>query len=155
MKRLNKVDLLAGLFAILIGSLSIQEALHFEIGTARSIGAGYFPLYVGILLLFLGFGIIFIEGLRPRLAPAHGDETITYPKVRSIIYITAAIFAFSQLIERVGLVPAVAAAVFLSMLADKEIRPLKAILMTMAVPIVCVIIFQWAFSLQVQAFRWH
>lgn len=155
MKKLNRIDLLAGAFIILMGGIAIIEALRFNLGTARSMGPGYFPLHVGILMMILGCGIIFVEGLR---RPSNGQDsngnTVVLPRVRSLLFITAGILGFTMLIERGGLVPAVAAAVFLSCLADREMKPLQIGILTVVIPTVCVVIFQWLLGLQVQAFRW-
>ena len=43
----NRIDLLAGLFVGLVGVIALIEAMNFELGSARRMGPGYFPFYIG------------------------------------------------------------------------------------------------------------
>lgn len=149
--KLNKIDVLAGLFVILIGVLAIIEALNFDMGSARRMGPGYFPLHIGILLLVIGGGII-LEG---RKAPEDTYTLGSVLSVRGLLLILAAVISFALMIERFGLVPAVAVAVFLSTLADRETPMKQKLALTAGIPIVCVLIFWLGLDMQVDIVRWR
>lgn len=151
MSKLNKIDVLAGLFVVLIGVLAIVEALNFNLGSARRMGPGYFPLHVGILMLLLGVGII-LEGRKPaEEAFAFGD----LPRPRSLLLILAAVVAFALMIERFGLLPAGAVAVFLSALAEPRTPMRHKLALTVAVPVISVLIFKIGLDMQVHIIRWR
>lgn len=151
MTKLNKIDVLAGLFVILLGILAILESLNFQMGTSRNMGPGYFPFYIGVFLLLVGSGIIW-QGRKPAgEAPEFGQ----LPTLRALLLILAGVVCFALLIERFGLVVASAVAVFLGTLADNRTSMVQKLTLTVAVPVVSVIIFKFGLGLQVDIFRWR
>jgi len=149
--KLNKIDTLAGIFVILIGFLAIYEALYFDIGTARRMGPGYFPLHIGILLLVIGVGLT-VEGHWMRQKSEAGANL---PSLRGLLLILAAVICFALMIQRFGLVPATATAVFLGTLADRSTSIRQKLILTVAVPIVCVVIFKFGLGMHVDIVRWR
>ena len=151
MAKLNKIDVLAGLFVILLGVLSIVESLNVNMGPTRNMGPGYFPYYIGVLMIIVGVGII-LEGLRPaRYALNFGQ----LPSLRGLLMILAGVIAFALLIQRVGLAPATAVAVFLGSLADDTTPILQKLLLTVLVPLVAVLIFKVGLGMNTDVFRWR
>ena len=151
MAKLNKIDVLAGLFVILLGVLSIVESLNFNMGTTRNMGPGYFPYYIGVLMIIVGVGII-LEGLRPaRYALNFGQ----LPSLRGLLMILAGVIAFALLIPRVGLAHATAVAVFLGSLADDTTPILQKLLLTVLVPLVAVLSFKVGLGMNTDVFRWR
>lgn len=151
MTRLNKIDLLAGLFVVLIGALAIVEALNFDLGTSQRMGPGYFPFYVGVLMVLIGIGIV-LEGLKPH------DEAFEFgqlPTLRALLLILAAVIGFALTIERFGLFPASALAVFLGTLADTRTPIVQKLALAVAVPLVSVLIFKMGLAMQVDIVRWN
>ncbi len=57
MTKFKTIDLLAGAFVIVIGLLAIYESTGFTLGSARRIGPGYFPFFVGLMMVILGIAI--------------------------------------------------------------------------------------------------
>jgi len=149
--KLNKIDVMAGVFVILLGVLSIVESLNFNMGTTRNMGPGYFPFYIGVLMLFVGVGII-VEGMRPAKYALNFGQL---PSIRGLLMILAGVIAFALMIERFGLLPAAAAAVFLGSLADDSTPMLQKILLTIAVPLVSVLIFKVGLGMSADIIRWR
>lgn len=151
MAQLNKIDVLAGLFVILLGVLSIVESLNFSLGPTRNMGPGYFPFYIGVLMIVIGIGIV-LEGRKPaRYAMNFGQ----LPSIRGLLMILAGVISFALLIERVGLLPATAVAVFLGSMADETTPMLQKILLTIAVPLVSVLIFKIGLGMSADILRWR
>ncbi|GGL79514.1 tripartite tricarboxylate transporter TctB family protein [Wenxinia marina] len=151
MRNLNKIDVLAGLFVLVIAALSLFEASGLAMGSARSMGPGYFPFYIGLIMVVIGIALI-LQGRRPvEEAPEFGN----LPSARSILLVLAAVTSFALMIERFGLVPATAVAVFLGTLADRESSLLQKLILTIVVPVVCVLIFKIGLSMSVDVFRWR
>jgi hypothetical protein len=149
--KLNKIDVLAGLFVILIGVLSVMESLNFNMGTTRNMGPGYFPYYIGIFMLIVGVGIV-LEGFRPAL---EGQVFGQLPSIRGLLMILAGVIGFALTIQRFGLAPATAIAVFLGTMADDSTPILQKVILTIAVPIVSVLIFKYGLGMNADVFRWR
>ncbi len=151
MAKLNKIDVLAGLFVILIGVLSVIESLSFSMGNARNMGPGYFPYYIGLAMLIIGVGIV-LEGLRP---PREEMQFGQLPSLRGLLLILAGVIAFALMIQRFGMFPATAVAVFLGSLADESTPLLQKILLAIAVPVVSVLIFKVGLGMNADIVRWR
>jgi len=151
LSRIKAVDILAGGFVVLIGVLAIVESTSFDMGTSRRIGPGYFPFYVGMLMVLLGIAIA-VENLWARTS---SDFGWSLPPMRSPLLILAAVAAFAVMIERFGMFPSIFAAVFLGSLADTNTAIWQKLAISVAVPVVCVVIFKYGLSLNVDVIRWR
>lgn len=151
MAKVSKIDFLAGFFVILLGVLSIVESLGFSMGNARNMGPGYFPFYIGIFMVIVGIGIV-VEGLRPA---RHAMDFGQLPSLRGLLMILAGVIGFALTIERFGLLPATAIAVFLGSLADDTTPMLNKILLTIAVPLLSVLIFKIGLGMSADIIRWR
>lgn len=148
-RRFRAVDVAAGLFLIVLGGLALAEAARFQIGSARSIGPGYFPFYLGLLLIALGIAIMFVEGRRG--AP---EGLPPFLEFKPLLFIAAAMLAFSLLVERAGLVPALAAAVLVASLAERRRALVRTLMLVVLIPLACYLIFGVALGLHIPALRW-
>lgn len=144
----NLVDWIAGSVVILVGVATLWGGQTFPIGTARSMGPGYFPVALGILLIVFGLGIILVEGRRGR---SEGMERIA---VRGVVAIMCAIGAFAFLIERVGLVPAVFAVIMLSAMAERPVRWLSALALSAGMSVAATLIFIVGLKLPLKVIGW-
>jgi cytochrome bd-type quinol oxidase subunit 1 len=145
----NLIDFLAGLFITAIGAYGVWEAMTFPLGTLNRMGPGYFPLCLGILLIVLGFGIMFVEG-RSR----QEEEKPPRRVLRALLFIPAGISAFGFLIEWAGLLPAVIAAVLISTLADPSNRPTSVLVLAAALSIFCVAVFIEMLGVPMRVLKW-
>lgn len=109
----NWKDVAGGAMLLLLGGYIAFSALGFGLGSAARMGAGYYPLMLGLTGILVGAGITIIgirePGTAPRAAP------------RTFLFVIGGLCAFSLLVERAGLMPAIWALVVLSALADREI----------------------------------
>lgn len=110
----------AGLIFLALAALFGWSGMSLDLGTARRMGPGYFPMMlVGLLVLF-GL-IILVDGLVRR------DDAPDRANYRGIVLVLGAVIAFAYSIESLGLILAVAITSFLMSLAGKEFRLLPAI----------------------------
>lgn len=58
MKLKNQRDLLSGVFFFLVGAAFAVSATQYHFGSGAKMGPGYFPTFVGVLLVALGAAIL-------------------------------------------------------------------------------------------------
>lgn len=97
-----KVDLFSGGLAIAAGVACASAAASYRIGTARSMGPGYFPLVVGVLLVALG-ALLVVTSLR------EDGVRVRLPDPRGAAMVVAAPVVFAFTVGVVGLVVPLAA----------------------------------------------
>lgn len=93
-------DFWAGLLYLIIGAAALYMAADYEMGTAVSMGPGYFPKVLSCLLILIGF-ISLVRSFVVRGEPLQG---FAFSK---IIYVTISIIAFALVVEGAGFAIAV------------------------------------------------
>jgi hypothetical protein len=154
-------DIMGGVLMLGLGLGAIYMGLGYQVGTLTRMGPGYFPVAVGTVLAAMGV-IILLGGLRAQAqhrreaaagaALPHGKGQA--PEWRGWSAIVLGSIAFIVLGHYGGLVPATFAVVFISALGDRQNTVKRALLLALAMVVVCVIIFSWALQLQFPMFRW-
>jgi hypothetical protein len=139
----DRKDVFAGLLFAAIGLTTVIVASEYPLGTMRSIGPGYFPIMIGVLLALLGAGVA-LQGMsfsgaadpagehaaaRAEEAAARAEEDDGIA-VRPLIMITVAVVAFGLMVRPLGLAVATVTLVTLASLAGREFRLLKVALLS-------------------------
>lgn len=156
-----KTDYLAGSLMILIGLGATAESYTRELGTLTSMGSGFFPFCLGILLTLLG---VAIAGAAVR-APVHHDRTeVVAPTLghegyqgaewRGWSCIIGGVAAFIAFGAYGGLLPATFACVFISALGDRGGSPLSALVLASCVTAVGIFLFWYVLQVQFPLLRW-
>lgn len=127
----NRKDLYAGWIFILVGLAFVWMARAYEFGSARSMGPGYFPTVLGVVLALLGIAVAFRS-----LAPGKGEDSPFAWKALGIT--TIATVVFGMIVRGAGLIPAVFVLVMIS--ASVSIRFRWATAVPLAVGLA---IFSW------------
>jgi hypothetical protein len=141
-------DALAGLLFIGLGALGFAVALGYKFGTTIEMGPGYFPRILSLVLI--GFGILtFIKGLRSCAAIEGGWAWLP------LALLTAAMVLFGFLVERLGLVPALAALIFVSSRAGHEFKALEVLVLTVVLSTLPAAVFVWGLKLPYSLFAWN
>lgn len=142
-------DYYAGALMILIGLSAFFGARHYPVGNLSSMGPGYFPAAIGVLLALTGAAI----ALSAR--PVREDATsVPAPEWRGWLCIIASMTAFVVLGVYGGLVPATFALVFIAAMGDRKNTPGRATILATAMVIIAVVLFRWALQLQLPLFSW-
>jgi hypothetical protein len=132
----NRKDVAAGLLFATIGLGTAIVASEYPLGTMRSIGPGYFPIMIGILLALLGAGVTYQGISFSRAVDPAGEHTAASAEeddgiaVRPLIMITLAVIAFGITVRPFGLGVATVALVTLASLAGREFRLLRVVLLS-------------------------
>jgi putative tricarboxylic transport membrane protein len=134
----------AALFVGLAALLAFN-ALLLPIGTAASMGPGYFPLALALILAGLGI-LLAVKSLRVEGSP------VTDFDWRGLSLITLALAAFGASIGRLGFVPAVSLTVGTALLASPRFRLSRAIAVTTVLLAFCWAVFVLGLGLPVRLF---
>jgi uncharacterized membrane protein len=125
-------DFLAGALMMSIAAIAFHMALDYPFGSALRMGPGYFPrVLAGILMVFGVY--VMIRGLKT------GEKVQGVWGWKALALITASLWIFGWLMERVGMIPSLVVMFFVSALAGHEFR-FKEVLVLATV----MIIFAWA-----------
>lgn len=147
---LRQNDLLAAATAVGVGIFSLLEASGYEFGRPRQMGPGFFPVALALLMILLGLGIA-IEGW---LRKGHDGEPAEHVNIRGLLAASGAILAFGLLIERVGLIPAIFAAVLIGTLAETNIRIASTLALAAGLSLFATVVFIHGLALPLRAVVW-
>jgi hypothetical protein len=128
-------DLIGGLLSIAFGGYVVVESLTYPMGSLFRMGPGFFPAALGALIMGLGLALL-LHSFKPR---ARAQKIEIY--FRSLLTIGTAIILFAFLLERVGLAPATLALVLVSTLAEPEWKPLRSVILAVAMTGVVYVLF--------------
>jgi hypothetical protein len=134
---------LAGLLLAAFGLAFAIGATTHEVGTPVRMGPGYFPLILGLALTVLG-GAIAVRGLRD------GEEgPIGGLALRGAALIVGSVLFFGLTVRGLGLVPAVFVTAVMSAFASRRTGPVSAVLIGVALTVLCVVVFVVALRLRI------
>jgi hypothetical protein len=143
-------DYYGGALMFLIGLGAILQGRTYSMGTLSRMGPGFFPVSLGVILALAGAAI----ALTNRFAEREPDEKALPPEWRGWFCISASIVAFVVLGKYGGLVPATFAIVFISALGDRQNTIKSALVLAMAIVVICMVVFWWALQMQFPLFGW-
>lgn len=135
-------DLLAGLLFAAFGLAFALGALAYEVGTPLNMGPGYFPLFLGGLLVAFGLAIIakgFIAG--------EGEPVGRVPW-KALVLITAAFLFFGLTVRGLGVVPSVFAASLMAGFAGHRPGVVAPLVIAAGLTVASVLIFIVALQLR-------
>jgi hypothetical protein len=156
----DRADFLSGLVFIGLGLLGLAEALQYDMGDARRMGAGFFPVVLSALLMMLGMATALTSvGWRSReevaaaqAAPTDEDDADEedgqpWQAVRAVGFVVAALALFAVSLSRIGLVLAVVLLVFVSSFADRTLRWRETAIIAAIMAFIAVAVFRWGIGL--------
>ena len=140
-------DVAGGLVLILLGvAVSGYAFSQYDLGTLRRMGPGMFPTILGIALALLGLLQVIPALTRPGQMPEI--------RVFSPLFVLSGCAAFALTLTSFGLLPAVAALIVVSSLAELEIRPIRLALLIVALCLLAWLVFGLGFGLNLPMYRW-
>ncbi|MCB1388110.1 MAG: tripartite tricarboxylate transporter TctB family protein [Rhodobacteraceae bacterium] len=145
----DRRDMLAGALLVVLGLASGGYALaHYRVGSAASMGPGFFPVVLGGALALLGVAVGIAGWLRGR----PGAPVVLKP--RALLAVVAGVLAFAVAIRPLGFVPASFLLVVLSALADPASRPATIGLLAAGLTLLSWLIFVVGLGMPLAAFAW-
>jgi len=143
---INKAEAAAALVVVALGVFVIAVGWSYPMGTLARMGPGYFPVLLGGVLGLIGIGLFF-EVLRTT------PGKLVFP-LRPFVAVMGGIIAFAVLAERAGLVPAIWALVFLSVMGEKPVRIWNALGISVFMSLVGVFVFVKGLGIPLSMFWW-
>jgi putative tricarboxylic transport membrane protein len=129
----------------MVGLLGLWVGRDLNVGTAAEMSEGYFPLLMCKILIGLGALI----GLIGFISPGGPLERI---KWRPLGMVTIAVLLFAALLESLGVVLAIVAAVIVSNFAGEPARAKSVAALALVLSLAVLAIFVWGLGLPLRAF---
>jgi len=141
------LDFFSGLLLVGIAAIALWFISGLEIGTARQMQTGFFPLGIAMILgamgLFLVIRGIFVVG--PRMEAIY---------VRPLVMILLSFAAFAIIVDRLGLVAAIMAQVAIASYAPTKTNLVESLLVGAAMAAGCAVVFVWLLGVPMKTFPW-
>ena len=147
MKIGSQKDFWAGLMFIAFGILAVVVARDYPMGTAVRMGPGYFPTYLGAMMVVIG-------AIATGRAYRKDGAGIGRWGWRPLLWLSAAFAAFGLLIEGAGFVLALLALIIASSLAGRDTRPLELVVLIAVLITGSVALFIYGLELPYRLFPW-
>lgn len=149
----NFQDFWCGVLFIALGTLAIYLARHYDMGTALRMGPGYFPTWLGGILI--GFGVV-IGGLSFKIE-SEDKEALRLANWawRPWLVLTAALVSFALLMEwEVGFVPSLLVLIIGCAAAHKDVHWRETLVLAVLVTAGAVAIFSFGLGMPYPLFWW-
>jgi hypothetical protein len=140
----NQKDVAAGLLYMAFGAAFSLGALNYKLGDPERMGPGWFPFWIGILLIIVG-AITGLAGVRADAAP----EAVKRLELRPLAWVIGAVILFGLLLQPLGLVVSLAVLVVVSSLASHEFTWKGALATAVALILFSSAVFIWGINLQI------
>jgi hypothetical protein len=143
----NQQDFYSGAMFIAFGLLAIVVARDYAMGSAMRMGPGYFPTYLGALLIVIGSMLSF------RSFKARGERVKPFAW-KPMILLTLAFCLFGWGIDHIGFVPALVGVILMSALGGRRFLLREVIPLTIVLVILALGIFVYGIALPFKLFWW-
>ncbi len=141
----DTTNALCGAIFVGLGGFFIYQCLGLELGTAFKMGPGYFPLVLALILALLGI-IILVQSTRVE------GEPLGPVAWRGMLFILPAPIFFGLTVRGLGFVPSLFFTALIACFASQKMKPLTAIVLSIALTIFSVAVFSYALGLPFQRF---
>ena len=152
-------ELLTALIFLVFGAVAFIVGWGYGFGSPSALGSGAMPMLAGGGLCILGV----MQLLRTSAAHRAGERLLAdqrslrerLTKLRPLLIILAAILAFGLLIDRVGLIPSLAALVGISWFAEAGGRKREMLAVLLVVVVLIVGIFNFGLGIPFRLVSWR
>jgi hypothetical protein len=144
----SQEDFWAGLMFIGFGLAAIIVARDYPMGSAMRMGPGYFPTWLGAIMMLIG---AVIAAMSTRIQ----GEGISGFAWRPMIALFTAFLVYGMAMGNdVGFIPSIALVIVIASLAIPGFRPVELILLTAVLVLGTTALFIWGLELPYPMFWW-
>ena len=149
----NPQDFWCGVFFVALGVVAIYASKNYPMGTALEMGPGYFPVWLGGIMI--GFGLV-IGGSSLRLSgDANQGLALGEWAFRPWIVLTTTLVIYALMMDwGAGFVPSLMVLVIGCAMAHKDVRWRETIVLSVLVTAASVAIFSFGLDLPYRLFWW-
>ncbi len=145
MENIDRTNAICGGFFILAGIIFGWQSLSVDLGSWLRIGPGGLPLALSVLLVALGV-IILVQALRVA------GEDVGVIAWRGMLFITLAPIIFGLTVRGLGFVGSVFITALVACFASLKMKPLPALLLSLALTAFATAVFSYALGLPFERF---
>ena len=149
----NPRDLWCGVLFVALGAMAIYLSRNYEMGTALEMGPGYFPTWLGGIMIAFGAvigALAFRREAEAGQGATHGDWAL-----RPWLVLTGALGIYAKLMDAgFGFVPSLMVLIVGCALAHKDVRWIETILLSVFLTAAAVAIFSYGLDLPYRLFWW-
>ncbi len=130
----NPMDFWAGMMFIVVGAMFAGIAFTYKLGTTTQMGAGYFPFWLGTLLVVLGAGVA-VGGVRskgPALERFYWTPLLT---------VFLSVCTFGVLLKVLGMFVAGVVLVIGASFGSHEFKWREVVMLAIGLAVFCVLVF--------------
>lgn len=132
--------LIGGAFALIARGLKLGDTVllaGYTMGTPARMGPGFFPFYLGVILMLLGI-VVLVSGLKVH----QGDDgKIEKFHWKPILFVLGSVVVFGILLKPLGMLLDGVILVLGASLGSYEFRPKQAVILGIALSIFCALVF--------------
>lgn len=140
---LNRKELGTGLVFFGVGAFYLVYALRtLPMGTAMSMGPGYFPVLLSSLVAMIG-AVVLVRSIFTESGGRFG--VVPW---RAVIMLPLAMTLFATLLNQLGIVITVFLTSLLSCLATSQIKMASAAIISLGIGVFCALVFVYGIGLQ-------
>lgn len=150
MKIMNQEDFWAGLMFVGFGIVAIVLSLDYPMGTASRMGPGYFPTYLGAIMLGLG-AIVAIMAVKTK---TEGEKIAPFAW-KPMIMLSLGFLVFGWGVDHIGFIPALFALCVITAAAGQTFNIVEVLIMTAVLIAGAVGIFIYGIELPFPLFWWR
>lgn len=147
-------DLLAALIFLGFGIVAITIGSGYGFGSPAALGSGAMPMLVGAGLCAMGL-VQLVQNAAARRAGQQFISAFPRRELRPLLLILVSVLAFGLLIDRLGLLPALAALVGISWFADSGGRKREMLAVMVCVGVLLVAIFYFGLGIPFRLVSWR
>lgn len=139
---------LGGSFALIARGMKLGDNIllpGYAMGTPARMGPGFFPFWLGMILLALGL-IIAFTGLK-----THPNDTGEVEKYhwRPILLVLGAVVLFGIVLKPIGMLLAGFVLIVIASLGSKEFHLKPVVILAVVLTIFCAMVFVWGLKLPI------
>ena len=148
MKIKNQEDFWAGMMFASFGALAIWLSTDYPMGTASRMGPGYFPTWLGGIMLLLG-------GIVALMASKTEGAKVTPFAWKPMIMLSLGFLTFGWGVDHIGFIPALFLLSVITAAAGQTFKIVEVLIMTVVLIAGAVGIFIYGIELPFPLFWWR
>jgi hypothetical protein len=138
-------DFYSGLIFLGVGILAIAQAVDYPLGTLRTMGPGYFPILVGVLLCGVGLALV------GKSTAGEAEEPVTI-SLWPLFLVLGGLLVFALILLKAGLFAAIVLLVMIVSGASGKYGLLRSAALALLLAVACVSVFVLALGQQLPVF---